>query len=303
MVTAVGSEQSTIWLHTPEGERQISSEAFAYQPSFSPDGTTLYYLVRNPSGKFSGQLTSVDLASDRKEELVPRIPISRYAVSPDSRTVVFTRADDTISTIWIAQIGKRASLRRLVSSQADMPMFSRAGEIFFVGYEGPAGHIFRIRQDGGGMRKLTDDEIDALVSISPDGRWIVAASTANRVKRQDVIAYSLRGADRRVLYRKSGIGNLDFLAPPFISWSADQKAIYFAQPTDQTKTVVVPVRPAEPFPHLSANELADEQILSKIPGARLLDSTAVFPGPNADTYAILRRSTQRNLYRIGLPSQ
>jgi Tol biopolymer transport system component len=50
LVTAVGSEQSTIWLHTPKGERQISSEGFAYKPSLSLDGHTLYYLTRgNPS--------------------------------------------------------------------------------------------------------------------------------------------------------------------------------------------------------------------------------------------------------------
>jgi serine/threonine protein kinase/Tol biopolymer transport system component len=303
LITAVGSEQSTIWLHTPKGERQISSEAFAYQPSFSRDGKTIYYLTRDDPSNRSGTLRSIDLTSDRKEELLPGIPIRRYAVSPDSRTVVFTRAGNENSGIWISPLDKRASPRQLIRSQADMPLFSRTGEVFFIGYEGQARHIFRINQDGRGLQKLIAEQVGALVSISPDGRWIVAATDVDESQtRQSVIAYSLQGAYARVLYRKSGIGSLDTQSSPYISWSADQKAIYFARSSDQIKTIVVPVSPSEAFPRFSGNQLDDDRLLSKISGARVLERTAVFPGPKIGVYAISRTTMQRNLYRIGLPS-
>jgi Tol biopolymer transport system component len=184
-----------------------------------------------------------------------------------------------------------------------MPLFSRTGEVFFIGYEGQARHIFRINQDGRGLQKLIAEQVGALVSISPDGRWIVAATDVDESQtRQSVIAYSLQGAYARVLYRKSGIGSLDTQSSPYISWSADQKAIYFARSSDQIKTIVVPVSPSEAFPRFSGNQLDDDRLLSKISGARVLERTAVFPGPKIGVYAISRTTMQRNLYRIGLPS-
>lgn len=306
LVTAVGSQQSTIWLHTSKGERQISSEGFVYRPSFSLDGHTLYYLARDRPGRLSGSLTSVDLTSDRKEDLLAGIPIARYAVSPDGRTVVFTRADDENSAVWIAPLSKRASPRRLVNQHARMPMFSRAGDVFFVGYEGRTGHIYRIQQDGARLQKFFAEQIEALVGVSPDGRWIVAETdTGERQTLEKLVAYSLQGASSRVLCRKCAVGSMDLVDPPLVSWSADQKAIYFGlvhtRSSDRVKTVVIPVSPAEAFPRFSGISLDDDRLLSAISGAQVFERTAIFPGPNSNVYAVWKRSTQRNLYRIGLP--
>ena len=94
LVTSVGSQQSTVWVHTLKGDEQISMEEFAYLPSLSLDGHTLYYLVRKNAGKpLSGDLWLSDLNSSHKEQLVPGISIARYSVSPDGKNVVFTRAD------------------------------------------------------------------------------------------------------------------------------------------------------------------------------------------------------------------
>ena len=46
LVTSVGLEESSIWIHDPDGERQVSSEGYAIAPYLSPDGTKVYYLVR-----------------------------------------------------------------------------------------------------------------------------------------------------------------------------------------------------------------------------------------------------------------
>jgi Tol biopolymer transport system component len=53
LITSAGSEQSTVWFHDAGGNRQISSEGYAYTPVVSPDGSKVYHLCdrvcREPS--------------------------------------------------------------------------------------------------------------------------------------------------------------------------------------------------------------------------------------------------------------
>jgi eukaryotic-like serine/threonine-protein kinase len=102
LITSIGSQQSTVWVHGRDGEQQISSEGFAYLPSLSRDGRKLYYLVRSNTGKLvsGGELWSADLSSGHKEHLLPGILVNRYSVSPDGKRLVFTRTDRGHSSIW-----------------------------------------------------------------------------------------------------------------------------------------------------------------------------------------------------------
>ena len=76
VVTSIGSRQSTVWVHTPKGDQQVSMEDSTYLPSLSLDGHTLYYLVRKNIGEFlSGELWLSDLNSSHKELLLPGISI------------------------------------------------------------------------------------------------------------------------------------------------------------------------------------------------------------------------------------
>ena len=50
LITSVGGEQSTLWIHDGDGERQVTSEGFAMFPRLSPDGKTLYYLKQGVAG-------------------------------------------------------------------------------------------------------------------------------------------------------------------------------------------------------------------------------------------------------------
>jgi Tol biopolymer transport system component/predicted Ser/Thr protein kinase len=306
LVTSIGSEQSTVWVHNPQGDRQVSSEGFAYMPSLSPDGTKLYYLVRSGVGKFmSGELRSVDLNSGHNEQLVPAIPIARYALSPNGDQVVFTRADaGGHPKIWIWPVNRQSSPRQLLSSDADMPAFSRTGEIFFVGDDGKNRYVFRMKEDGTKLERIIADNVGHLVSVSPDEHWIVVTIPTNDPERpQNVVAYSLQGAQPRVLCRVCAIGSAE-IDPPIVSWSLDQKSLYISLAhngsSDRPKTLVVPLRSRDAFP-LSSLELITNPMLQRMPGVRVLDLPNVFPGPDPNTYAFWRTSTQRNLYRISLP--
>jgi Tol biopolymer transport system component/tRNA A-37 threonylcarbamoyl transferase component Bud32 len=308
LVTSVGSEQSTVWVHSRKGDQQVSSEGFAYMPSLSLDGKKLYYLAGNNNnvGRFlSGELWSVDLSSGHKEQLVPGISIARYTVSPDGKRVVFTRADSGgHSSIWMWPLDRHSSPRQLVGPEADNPMFSRGGEIFFVREEGGADYVFRMKEDGTELQKVIPDRIRRLISLSPDGRWIVATTETGESRNpQIVVSYPVRGGTPRVLCRVCGIGNLD-IDPPIISWSLDQKSMYISLTqtgsSDKPRTIVNPLNPGDAFPK-SSSELVTNPELLRMPGVRVLDLPSVFPGPDASTYAFWRISTQRNIYRIGLP--
>jgi serine/threonine protein kinase/Tol biopolymer transport system component len=306
LVTSVGSQQSTVWVHTPKGDQQVSMEEVAYLPSLSLDGHTLYYLVRKHFGELlSGELWLADLNSGHKEQLVPGISIARYSVSPDGKTVVFTRADsDSHSGIWIWSLDRHAPPRALQTAEADTPIFARNGEILFSMNEGAFNYIFRVKEDGTDLRKAIPDPVARLISLSPDDRWIVATIPSGNSDRSQIVSgYPMRGGPPRVLCRVCAVGSFE-IDPPVVGWSFDQKSMYISLThtgaNDEPKTIVIPLTPGDAFP-ASWSELVTNTKLPRMPGVRLLDLPSVFPGPDASNYAFWRFSTQRNLYRISLP--
>jgi serine/threonine protein kinase/Tol biopolymer transport system component len=305
LVTSVGSQQSTVWVHTPEGDQQVSMEEFAYLPFLSPDGHTLFYLARKHVGKMlSGELWLSDLSSGHKEQLAPGISIARYSVSPDGKKVAFTRADSNSPGIWIWSLDRYASPRQLVAGAADSPIFARNGEIVFSMKEGALNHIFRMREDGTDLRKAIPDPVARLVSLSPDDRWIVAMVDSGDSSGSEIVSgYSTQGGTQRVLCRVCDVGSFD-IDPPIVSWSFDQRSMYISLShtgaNDQPKTIVIPVNPHDAFPSWW-NELVSNPKLPQMPGVHTLEIPSVFPGPDASNYAFWRFSTQRNLYRISLP--
>ena len=47
LITSVGSQDLTVWLHDKDGDHQISSEGNTSSPAFSSDGRNLYFLKAN----------------------------------------------------------------------------------------------------------------------------------------------------------------------------------------------------------------------------------------------------------------
>ena len=67
------------------------------------------------------------------------------------------------------------------------------------------------------------------------------------------------------------------------------------------KTYVLPLAPGQLVPESFIRGLPSEQEILKLPGARVIPSGDVVPGPTADIYAFTRESVHRNLYRIPVP--
>jgi serine/threonine protein kinase len=306
LVTSVGSEQGTVWVHTPKGDQQVSVEQFAYSPSLSADGHTLYYLVAKNAGKgLSGAMWLSDLSTGHKEQLVPGISVARYSISPDGKNVAFTRPySDNHSGVWIWSLDRHASPRQLQTAEADTPIFARNGEILFTMKEGAFHYIFRMKADGTDLRKVVPDAVAQLISLSPDDRWMVAAiDSGNSEHPQIVSAYPMRGGSPRVLCRVCGIGSFE-IGPPVVGWSFDQKSMYISLTStganDEPKTIAIPLNPGEAFP-TEWSDLVTSTKLRRMPGVSVLDIPSLFPGPDASNYAFWRVNIQRNLYRISLP--
>ena len=294
-ITAVGLTQSSVWLHDGGGDRQVSLEGYAFAPKFTPDGKRLLYQVRKGA---ASELWVAELDSGRSEPLLPGIVVALagsapsvlagYDISPDGGQVVVASPDNGgKSRFWLAPLDRRSPPRQIPNVEGARPVFGATGEVFFHRVEGTSAFLYRVREDGGGLRKAFDPSIVGIMGESPDRNWLVLApgegAVIFRVDGGAPLQTKIRG---RTLLRWSGDGQHVFL----------QRTL-----TSRDKTYVFPLTPGRPLPESFIQGLPSDQEIVKLPGVRVIASTDVMPGRTADTYAFTRQSVQRNLYRVPVP--
>ena len=64
--------------------------------------------------------------------------------------------------------------------------------------------------------------------------------------------------------------------------------------------IAPPELPVYVQPPIPADGFHSEEEIAHLPGAELIDFAGT-PGPSRSTYAFLRATTQRNLYRVPIP--
>jgi TolB protein len=173
------------------------------QPAWTPDGQLVVTLAqgRERSDPTTGEnwiqqsaVELLDLHNGRQRTIVERRDwtgdASAPAISPDGRTVVYTRWNS-----WRSKpAGQQAIFavnfngseqRRLTPWElgaGDHPVFSPDGTILFRSYEHDdtkQSDYWTVRPDGKDLTQLTHYEQGTLVlstSYSPDGKWIVHAT-------------------------------------------------------------------------------------------------------------------------------
>jgi len=300
-VTSVGTRQSTLWVHDSRGERQITSQGFAYLPSFSADGKTLYYLLRSrPNRRFvSGELWAANLETGQQERLLPDFLIEHYTVSLDGQRIVFVAIDDAGHVpVWLATLNGSSPPRRLTSIESVRTFFGASGQVFFMGGdEGPDKFLYQIKEDGTGLRKVTPDRNGYAYDVSPDGKFVSVMSG------EFVVAYPVEGGSPTTIC--TGCGGLGGenrgITPPVVSWSRDGKFLYLRLGSDDGPTWAVPLRPGQNLPPLPAGGIHRPEDVAAIPGARLIQQALAFAGANPSVYAFPRVTSQRNIYRIPVP--
>ncbi len=187
LITSVGSEDRSVWLHDKDGDHPISSEGNTSLPRFSSDGHSLYFLRTNGQAG-NDELWIKDLNSGKEERILKDYPMQEYSagrdvkqaysVSRDGKEVAFAMKDQSgHSNLWIAPTSHRSSPTR-ISSEAveDSPFFLPDGDLVFRAIEGGSNFLYRMKADGTGRRKITPERILDIESVSPDGRWVVVGA-------------------------------------------------------------------------------------------------------------------------------
>jgi Tol biopolymer transport system component/predicted Ser/Thr protein kinase len=299
-VTSVGGSQSTLWVHDARGDRQITSEGFAFLPSFSGDGKTLYYLVRSRASRrfVSGELWSANLETGHATRLLPDYLTEHYNVSPDGKRVVFLSVDEAgHSQLWLAPLDASSPPRRLASPEyADRALFDPHGGVLFAGGEKGVYYVYHVNDDGTGLRKLLPGTVSFLYAISPDGREVAVWVGS------DVFVDAYDGSSQTLICRRCGTAGEENrgVTPALLSWSSDQKYLY-VHSTGTRQTYAVPLRPGQLLPSLPEEGLANLSDAAIFSGAKAFPEPRAFGGADPSVYAYPRVTTHRNIYRIPVP--
>jgi Tol biopolymer transport system component len=300
LVTSVGESQSTIWMHDARGDRQITSQGYAFTPAISADGASVYYLQRSQANRrfVSGELWLTATESGSRERLLPDFLMEHYSVSGDGRRVLFVSIDTAgRSEVWLATLDNSSPPRRLISFDVIVRvLFDPSGGVLFVGGDRGAPFLYHIREDGGGLEKVLPQPITFLYAVSPDGNAIAVW------EGEAVLVYSRKDGKRTLICEDCGTAGDENrgVTPPLVSWSPDGAFLYVhARQTGHT--YAIPLEPGRSVPTLPSSGLPALSAAAQLPGARTIPAKRAYAGASPSIYVFPRVTTHRNIYRIAVP--
>jgi hypothetical protein len=296
LITSIGMRQSAVWLRDGRSDRAISSEGyvptivqsglFGTRPTFSRDGSSLFYL-RRASPEAAIELWKTDLKSGRSENVAPGISMLEYDVSDDGKEVVFsTQPQGKNFQIWIAAVDRSFAPKLISSSGETSPHFDPNGEIVFRLSENNTHYLARMTRTGSKPERLTAYPIGNVQSISRDRRWVVTISPMEQ-RGGVVMAVPIDGAPARRLCASDCR----------VTWAPDGKFLYVALER-AGKTLAIPIPAGEMFPSISTAGIRGLEDAAAFPGTQTLDGWEISPGPNPSTFAYVKTTVHRNLFRI-----
>jgi Tol biopolymer transport system component/DNA-binding winged helix-turn-helix (wHTH) protein len=306
LITASGLAQSVIWLNDGVTEKPISHEGNAFLPSFSTDGKKLYYLVRGTGARafVHGELWVCDLATRKREVVLPGFQMTHYSLSRDGTQVAFTTIDkEGRGSLWLAPLDGTSAPRQLSAADESRVFFTPENDLIFLGTEGAAKYVFRMRPDGSERRKFLADPVMHLISVSPDAEFaVIWVSTPGEKTSAAIKAFPSGGGTPLMICDTcaGGVGTVTDV----VSWSPDQKFFVvsfqsFPGMRTRAESFMVPLAPGMTLPRLPRTGIASDEDLTSQPGVRVIHESRVFGGPNG-SYAMVRVSALRNLYRVWL---
>jgi hypothetical protein len=282
-----------LWTHDARGDRQITSEGFGFMPSISPDGRKLYYLVRAIGLRSwnQGALWVADLETGQRQRLFADRQLLHYSLSGDGRRIVFITIDEQgHSPVWVASLNDPNAARQITTTNAWAAFFGAPGEVLFGGAEDFA--ILRIKEDGGESQKVIPTPLQ-LLSVSPDGHWIAVQDP--RAWGALIVYPTHGGALMKLCDRCAPPWGTDTI-PFYLGWSPDANTLFWSF---VGSTYAIPVQPGRMLPAIPSAGLQSKAAVEAMPGARLISNEPhAFPGPGPSTYAFMKVTTQRNIYRV-----
>jgi Tol biopolymer transport system component len=299
-ITSVGTRDYTIWLHKEKSEEQLTSEGDAFLPTFSSDGRRLYYLKR--SGRTgNAEIWVTELASGKSSSLLPGYGVEgglvprNYAVSRDEKHIAFAMRDEKgLSHLWIAPMGRRSSPQRLESQESeDSPFFLPDGDLIYRANRGGKNYLYTKKPDGTGEKKVIDEPILDVETLSPDGKWVIAArgNINDEEHTYQVLAYPTGGGTPVVMCRTFC----------WVDWDASGMHMFFKfMNRRDLSSYFLPPEPGRGTPKLSPGGVLDGQELRALNKVKVI-AAEVESAMTPDFYSYTRTTIRRNLYRIPIP--
>jgi eukaryotic-like serine/threonine-protein kinase len=302
LITSMGVHESAIWIHDSGGERSLSSEGEVVDegapPTLSADDNTLYYLMwHQAAGAGVGpELWRMKVDSGKSEAVFPGVSMTSYHVSPDDKQVVYAASvPGGKSHLWLAPMDRSSPARQIGLSGDTFPHFGARGKILFQFAERNANYLGQMNQDGSGRSKVVPYPIDALQSVSPSGRWIMASVPLQGGKGVVMQAIPVEGGSAPVVCRRRCDPN----------WSSTGKFLFIMveEPsrTSPGRSLAIPLGAAETLPDFPSEGIAESADASTMPGSQSVNRANLVPGRTPSLYAYVNTTVHRNLYQISLP--
>jgi eukaryotic-like serine/threonine-protein kinase len=305
LVASVGAPESTVVVHTSAGEKPVSTEGYASDSQLTPAGTKVIYRWNSNVAMWGSdqlanndeQLKITDVASGVTESLLSGVRVVDFAISPDSKWLFYSASGpDHVSRLWLLPMDHRLPPRQLnptgTSSESET-VFGPGDALFFLSEENGSRLVYTMNRDGTDRRKVLADPVIDVMSVSPDGKWIVTlVASSDPAMPRLTLAYPLpTGAPVRLCAPGCGI-----------QWDPQGRYLYVT-PQGQgvmsaTKTYVIPLPKGKVFPPIPSEATALNTRLDKLPGVQVIDHPYVSPGPDAATYSFDRYTRRSNLFRI-----
>ena len=288
LVTSVGSQDSTVWIHDKDGDHQISSEGNASAPSFSSDGKNLYFLMIDGQSHLS-ELWMKDLSIGKMDRVLPGNAMDSYSVSRDGKQVAFAVNDAAgHASIWVAPTNRRSAPVRISSTEVeDSPHFLPDGDLIFRVVENGSNFLYRMKPDGSARTKITPHRVFDIFAVSPDGLWIMAGTpVANQEHTAAAKAFRVDGTGEAVLCPSYCV----------MSWDTSGKFALFSFRLENSYALPLTQSGLPKLPPAGVLQVAD----FPDPKTTIALPNFVEAAISPSLYAYVRRNTRRNIYRIQL---
>jgi Tol biopolymer transport system component/tRNA A-37 threonylcarbamoyl transferase component Bud32 len=305
--TAAGTRFSTVWIHTPQGDKQLTSQGYALLPAFSPDEKSVYYLVRGPSPRsyISAELWRVGADGTHAEQVLPGVRMSSFDLSPDGTKLLYTTPEEEPQPgIWIAALDRRSAPRQLTREGEFRARFGPNGQIIYMSNAQPR-HLMRMEQDGSNPQQISPAPVVYLIDVDGVHGWATMTTPAGHGEATNEIRAIQLVTGKQVLICDicvAGAGPGRVQAPP-ATFSPDGRWLYFGlryAGEGSSSTAAVPLRDGVPVNMVRDGHMR-EQDAARYLGAKLLPEREVFPGKDPSRYLYTRSTALTNIYRITLP--
>ncbi len=177
----------------------------------------------------------------------------------------------------------------------DSPWFLPDGDLVFRTIEGGSNYLARMKSDGSGRRHITSQHVEDAMAVSPDGRWIIAATpVTNSEFPAESMAFAVDGSKIVPVCQGYCVMNFDVSG----KFAYVKYLMKFKEAYENEAMAVLPVQPETGLPKLPPRGYTSKDALVKANLSAVPSTVVSVVSPTLYAYSV--QNIRRNLYRIPL---